>query len=163
MAHTCIHFFKLLFEVSGRQSVLIQSVIPVDPVQNLQVSPDQPVSTFHHHLKKKSQQSWQGPHLKHYPGLTIVVHKNWAGTKPAWILLKTLVITQLQQWRTSINQRKCVVKKSTIPWHSNSFALGHLDYLHFSNRAEAKSDCIPQYNLAKSSWPHWREMFLSRD
>lgn len=49
--HTCVHFFKLLFELSWCQSVLVQSVIPADLVQNLQVSADQPVPTFHHHLK----------------------------------------------------------------------------------------------------------------
>lgn len=50
---TCVHFFKLLFELIGRQPVLVQTVVPVDPVQNLQVSANQPVATFHHHLETR--------------------------------------------------------------------------------------------------------------
>lgn len=51
---TCVHLLELLFELSGRQPVLVQSVLPVDPVQHLQVSPHQPVPAFHHHLGKKN-------------------------------------------------------------------------------------------------------------
>lgn len=38
LLQTCIHFFKLQFELSWCQSVLVESVVPVDPVQNLQIS-----------------------------------------------------------------------------------------------------------------------------
>lgn len=55
MSHTRIHLFELLFELSWSQAVLIQPVIPVDLIQDLQVTPDQPVSTFHHHLKQRQR------------------------------------------------------------------------------------------------------------
>lgn len=55
MARTRIHLFELLFELSWSQSVLIQPVIPVDLIQDLQVAPDQPVPTFHHHLKQRQR------------------------------------------------------------------------------------------------------------
>lgn len=55
MAHTRIHLFELLFELSWSQSVLIQPIIPVDLIQDLQVTPDQPVPTFHHHLGQRQR------------------------------------------------------------------------------------------------------------
>lgn len=55
MAHTRIHLFELLFELSWSQSVLIQPIIPVDLIQDLQVTPDQPVPTFHHHLRQRQR------------------------------------------------------------------------------------------------------------
>lgn len=49
---TCFHVFEPLLELLWSEAVLVESVIPFDSLQHLQVATHQPVTSLHDHLHK---------------------------------------------------------------------------------------------------------------
>lgn len=49
---TCFHVFELLLELLWGQAVVVESIIPFDSLQHLQVTTHQPITSLHDHLAK---------------------------------------------------------------------------------------------------------------
>lgn len=54
---TSIHIFKLLLELSRSKTILIKTIVPVNSVEDLKISSNQPIPLFHDHLTG-SERKW---------------------------------------------------------------------------------------------------------
>lgn len=72
---TCVHLFKFLLEFGWCEPVTIQPVVPIDPIQHLEIASNQPVSALHHHLPQEKQLGQTPmifqPHLYNTVGKTV--------------------------------------------------------------------------------------------
>ena len=60
-------------ELVGRQAVAVEAVVPLDPLQNLDIPSREPVTRLHHHLCGKASENG----LKRTVGRIPVGHSGW--------------------------------------------------------------------------------------